>query len=60
MPEDLIAIMRKVDESVLSNLSAKETLKLILDTGKDVASVIRDAGLAQVSDSSALEGSSMN
>lgn len=55
-PEDLIAIIRKVDENVLSNLSAKETLKQVLDTGKDVAAVIRDAGLAQVSDSPALEG----
>ena len=55
-PDDLIAIMRKVDENVLSNLAAKETLKQVLDTGKDVAAVIRDGGLAQVSDSSALEG----
>ncbi len=54
-PEDLVAIMRKVDQSELSNLTAKETLKQVLDTGKDVASVIRDAGLAQVSDSAALE-----
>ncbi|HBO97689.1 MAG TPA: Asp-tRNA(Asn)/Glu-tRNA(Gln) amidotransferase GatCAB subunit B [Candidatus Omnitrophica bacterium] len=55
-PEDLVAIIRKVDENVLSNLSAKEALKQVLDTGKDAAAVIRDAGLAQVSDSSALEG----
>ncbi len=55
-PEDLVTIIRKVDQNELSNLSAKETLKQVLDTGKDVVSVIRDAGLAQVSDSSALEG----
>ena len=30
-------------------------MKQVLDTGKDVASVIKDAGLAQVSDSAALE-----
>lgn len=55
-PEDLIAIIRKVDQGELSNLAAKETLKQVLDTGRDVASVIRDAGLAQVSDGAALEG----
>ncbi len=54
-PEDLVAIIRQVDENVLSNLSAKETLKQVLNSGKDVAAVIRDAGLAQVSDSAALE-----
>ncbi len=54
-PEDLTAIIRKVDENVLSNLSAKEALKQVLDTGKDAAAVIQDGGLSQVSDSSALE-----
>ena len=55
-PEDLVAIMRKVDQSELSNLAAKETLKQVLDTGRDVAAVIKDGGLAQVSDNAALEG----
>lgn len=55
-PEDLISIIEKVDENALSNLAAKEALKQVLDSGKDALSVIRDAGLAQVSDTGELEG----
>ncbi|MBI5150483.1 MAG: Asp-tRNA(Asn)/Glu-tRNA(Gln) amidotransferase subunit GatB [Candidatus Omnitrophica bacterium] len=55
-PEDLVAIIRKVDENVLSNLAAKDTLKFVLESGKSVETVVQEKGLAQVSDSGALEG----
>lgn len=54
-PEDLIAIIQKMDENVLSNLAAKEALKHMVDTGKNAAAVIQEKGLAQVCDSGALE-----
>ena len=54
-PQDLVAVIQKLDEGVLNNLSAKETLKFVIETGKSTDNVIRGKGLAQVSDDSALE-----
>ena len=53
-PSELITLIKKVDEDILSNLVAKDVLKTIIDTGKSVEAVIQEQGLAQVSDDSAL------
>ena len=54
-PEDLTDIMIKVDEAVLSNLTGKNVLQFIIDTGKSVDTIIEEKGLAQVSDGGTLE-----
>lgn len=53
-PQDLAALIKKVEESILSNLAAKDVLKLVIETGKDVEKIIQEKGLAQVSDESTL------
>ncbi len=54
-PQDLVTIIQKLDAGVLNNLSAKETLKHVIESGKCTNDVIQEKGLAQVSDDSALE-----
>ena len=54
-PQDLTALMVKVDEAVLSNLAGKNVLQFIIDTGKSVDTIIEEKGLAQVSDDGTLE-----
>ncbi len=53
-PRDLVDIIQKVDQHVLSNLAAKDALKHVIETGKGVEDVIQEKGLAQVSDTDAL------
>ncbi len=54
-PEDLITIIKKVDEGVLSHLTAKDTFKFVVESGNSPDQVIAEKGLAQVSDDGALE-----
>lgn len=54
-PRDLCALIQKVDQGVLSNLAAKEALKIMIETGQEVQTVIDQRGLAQVSDENTLE-----
>lgn len=54
-PDDLILLIKKVDEGILSNLSAKDTLHQVINTGKGVEQIIKEKGLVQVSDTDTLE-----
>jgi aspartyl-tRNA(Asn)/glutamyl-tRNA(Gln) amidotransferase subunit B len=54
-PKSLIELIEQVDKAVISNLKAKEILTLMLDTGKSSVEIIKEKGLAQVSDESELE-----
>jgi aspartyl-tRNA(Asn)/glutamyl-tRNA(Gln) amidotransferase subunit B len=53
-PKDLVALIAKVEDNVVSNLVGKEVLTAMLDEGKSADEIIREKGLAQVSDISAL------
>ncbi len=53
-PKDLAALIAQVEEGVVSNLAGKEVLTMMLDSGRGAAEVIKDKGLAQVSDDSNL------
>ncbi|MBF0512220.1 MAG: Asp-tRNA(Asn)/Glu-tRNA(Gln) amidotransferase subunit GatB [Candidatus Omnitrophica bacterium] len=53
-PKDLVVLINRVEEGVISNLVGKEVLTLMLDGGKKADEIIKDKGLAQVSDDSAL------
>lgn len=52
---EFAGLIKKVDEEVLSNLAAKDVLKFMIDSGRSVDEIIKEKGLAQVSDDSALE-----
>ncbi|MCD4779408.1 MAG: Asp-tRNA(Asn)/Glu-tRNA(Gln) amidotransferase subunit GatB [Candidatus Omnitrophica bacterium] len=51
---DFIAIIKKVDGNILSNLAAKDALRYVIDTGKSTEEIIKEKGLAQVSDEGSL------
>jgi aspartyl-tRNA(Asn)/glutamyl-tRNA(Gln) amidotransferase subunit B len=53
-PKDLVTLIAKVEDNVVSNLVGKEVLTAMLDEGKGADEIIREKGLAQVSDISAL------
>ncbi len=53
-PKALVALIARVEESVISNLAGKEVLTFMLDEDKSADDIIREKGLAQVSDDSAL------
>jgi len=53
-PLALVELIKKVEEGVVSNLVGKEVLTFMLDEGKAADDVIKEKGLAQVSDDSAL------
>ena len=54
-PEAFGAFVRRVDEGSLSSAGGKAVLEELVDRGGDVDAIIESAGLAQVSDASALE-----
>ena len=54
-PEDLAVLITRVDEAVLSNLTGKDVLTFLIDTGKSIDTIIEEKGLAQVSDDGTLE-----
>ncbi|MBF0569399.1 MAG: Asp-tRNA(Asn)/Glu-tRNA(Gln) amidotransferase subunit GatB [Candidatus Omnitrophica bacterium] len=54
-PTNLAALIKHVEDGTVSNLVGKDILAEVVVSGKDVEAVIRDKGLAQVSDDSLLE-----
>lgn len=54
-PQNLVTLIKKVEDGVISNLVGKEVLVMALDTGKDIDSIITEKGLTQVSDEGELE-----
>jgi len=55
-PKGLVELIAKVEDGLVSNLVGKEVLTLMLDEGKSADTVIKEKGLAQVSDDGALLG----
>lgn len=53
-PASLIGLIKKVEEGIVSNLVGKEVLTFMLNEGKNADEVIKEKGLSQVSDDSAL------
>jgi aspartyl-tRNA(Asn)/glutamyl-tRNA(Gln) amidotransferase subunit B len=53
-PGSLVALIKNVEEGIISNLAGKEVLTAMLDEGKSAPEIIKEKGLAQVSDDSAL------
>lgn len=53
-PEKLTELIQKVDDATVSNLTAKDVFKAMLDSGKSAPAIIEEKGLAQVSDEGAL------
>ena len=53
-PRDLSVLIARVEEGVVSNLAGKEILTFMLDESKGADEIIKEKGLAQVSDDSAL------
>ncbi|MDD5045034.1 MAG: Asp-tRNA(Asn)/Glu-tRNA(Gln) amidotransferase subunit GatB [Candidatus Omnitrophica bacterium] len=51
----LIELIKLVEDGSVSNLVAKDVLKEMLDSGKPAVSIIKEKGLAQISDTSQLE-----
>jgi aspartyl-tRNA(Asn)/glutamyl-tRNA(Gln) amidotransferase subunit B len=54
-PEEFTTLMTRVDEGILSNLVGKDVLTFMIDTQESVDTIIKEKGLAQVSDDSTLE-----
>lgn len=54
-PENLITLIQRVEEGVVSHLAGKDILKIIFETGQSTDNIIKEKGLAQVSDDSTLE-----
>ena len=53
-PKDLTSLIAKVEDGLVSNLVGKEVLTAMLDESKSAEDVIKEKGLAQVSDDSSL------
>lgn len=53
-PAKLVELIKAVEEGVVSNLTGKEVLIEMLDSGKSASVIINEKGLAQVSDDTAL------
>jgi aspartyl-tRNA(Asn)/glutamyl-tRNA(Gln) amidotransferase subunit B len=53
-PVALVALIENVERGIVSNLTGKEILTIMLDEGKSADEIIKEKGLAQVSDDSAL------
>ncbi len=55
-PKALGALIRLVDAKTLNSTKAKEVFAVLLETGGDPETIVRDRGLAQVSDAGAIAG----
>ena len=53
-PKDLVALIAKVEDGIVSNLAGKDVLTAMLDDGRGADEVIKEKGLAQVSEIEAL------
>lgn len=54
-PQNLINLIKSVEDGVVSNLVGKDVFATMVDTGQSAEEIIRDKGLAQVSDEGTLE-----
>lgn len=54
-PADFTDLIQKVEGGIVNNLVGKDVLKFMLDSGKTAGAIIEEKGLAQVSDTGALE-----
>ncbi len=55
-PGDLAGLVKLVDDGVISGTIAKSVFKDLFDTGGDPEAYVKAKGLAQISDTSAIEG----
>lgn len=55
-PEDLAAMLRMIDAGTISGKIAKTVFEEMYRTGADPETIVREKGLTQMSDTSALEG----
>jgi len=55
-PDDLVKLIKIVEEGTVSNIVGKEVLAEMIDTGKAADEIIKKKNLAQISDTSELEG----
>ena len=53
-PENLVELIKAVEDGIVSNLVGKDVLTAMMDSGKTAGQIIQEKGLAQVSDDSAL------
>ncbi len=53
--QNLCSLIAKVEEGIISNLVGKDILTMMIDSGQSADIIIKEKGLAQVSDDSALE-----
>lgn len=54
-PEKLVGLITKVDDGTISHLVGKDVLKQMIESGQTATAIIEEKGLAQMSDTSALE-----
>jgi aspartyl-tRNA(Asn)/glutamyl-tRNA(Gln) amidotransferase subunit B len=54
-PKGLVELIALVEAGQLTNASAKEVFAVIVETGKPPSEVVKDKGLAKISDAGALE-----
>lgn len=54
-PDQLVALISRIDDSTISHTQAKTALLEMMDTGKAADAVIAEKGLAQVSDRAPIE-----
>ncbi len=52
---ELVELIKKVEEGVVSNLVGKDVFSLMIESGQSADAIIKEKGLAQVSDDGALE-----
>ncbi|MBN1312226.1 MAG: Asp-tRNA(Asn)/Glu-tRNA(Gln) amidotransferase subunit GatB [Anaerolineae bacterium] len=54
-PEALVDLIKLVEAETINNNTAKEVLEAMFETGHSAGEIVKEQGLAQISDSSALE-----
>jgi aspartyl-tRNA(Asn)/glutamyl-tRNA(Gln) amidotransferase subunit B len=54
-PEQLVSIVRMLDENIINNTAAKEVFEIVADTGKDAAIIVQEKGLKQIGSVDELE-----
>ena len=54
-PEALVELIALVEAGKINNNTAKEVLEIMFETGRGAEEIVEERGLAQISDSSALE-----
>ncbi len=54
-PEALAGLLTMVESNIISNTASKDVLRLLVDAGATPAEAVRNLGLEQISDTSAIE-----